>query len=187
MSKQHNFELNFSLKGNASIQIGIYFLIAAFAIKNILEGFLIDDNAFGMLSTELVEVFITIITFGTFLFSGLALYFKGKRKAKKADYQLWNAKTKKIFWLMILSFIAIFVLLLLLLNLGFVDMLTPTFLLLYGLLIFLNKNKKRKDLLVLTGICLLLAIITMLIPGYWYSSLFILGIAHITYGLVVRN
>lgn len=187
MSKQDNFELNFSLKANASIQIGIYFLIAAYSIKNILNGFLIDDNAFGMLSPELVEIFVIVITFLTLLLSGLALYFKGRRKAKKAAYHLWNVKTKKVFWLIILSFTGIFVLLLLLLNLGLIDILTPTFLLLYGLLIFLNKNKKRKDLLVLTAVCVLLSIITWLIPSYWYSSLFILGVAHITYGLAVRN
>ena len=186
MSKQDNFELNFSLKGNASIQIGIYFLIAAYCIKNILDGFLIDDNPLGMLSAEIIEVFIIAITFFTFLFAGLALYFKGRRKAKKLEYHLWNAKTKKTFWLIILSFIGIFLLLNLLLNLGFINFITPTFVLLYGLLIFLNKNKKRRDLLVLTGICLLLGAISILIPGYWYSSLLILGIAHITYGVVVR-
>ncbi|WP_439130404.1 hypothetical protein [Polaribacter sp.] len=186
MSKQDNLEINFSLKGNASIQIGIYLLIAAYCIKNILDGFLIDDNVFGMSSSKLMEVLVVIITFFTFLLSGFALYFKGKRKAKKLEYQLWNAKTKKLFWFMFFSFLGIFILLLLLFNLGFIDILTPTFLLLYGLLIFLNKNKKRKDLLILTGVCLLLGIITILIPSYWYSSLFILGIAHITYGVTIK-
>ncbi len=186
MNKEDNVEINFSLKGNASIQIGIYFLMAAYSIKNILDGFLIENNLFETSSTELTEVFVIVITFFTFLLSGLALYFKGKRKAKKMDYKLWNIKTKKLFWLMFLSFTGIFILLLVLFNLGFIDILTPTFLLLYGLLIFLNKNKKRKDLLVLTGVCLLLGILTILIPSYWYSSLFILGIAHITYGITIR-
>jgi L-asparagine transporter-like permease len=187
MENQNNFELNFSLKGNASIQIGIYFLVAAFAIKTILDGFFKDDSLFGALSVEIVEIIIIVITFFTFLCSGLALYFKGKRKAKKADYELWNAKTKKTFWLVILSFIGIFLLLLLFLDLGFIDIITPSFILLYGLLIFLNKNKKRKDLLVLTLACVLLGIIVILIPSYWYSALTILGIAHITYGIAVRN
>jgi hypothetical protein len=187
MDNQDNFELNFSLKGNASIQIGIYFFVAAFVIKSIINGYLIENPFFGTLSIETVEIITIVITFFTFLLSGLALYFKGKRKAKKAAYELWNAKTKKVFWLMILSFTGIFLLLLLFLNLGFVDIITPSFLLLYGLLIFLNKNKKRKDLLILTSVCLLLGTITILIPSYWYSSLFILGIAHITYGITVRN
>lgn len=186
MSKTDNIELNFSLKGNASIQIGIYFLVAAYCLKNAIDGFLIDGSTFGMLSPEILEIFGIFIVFLTFLLSGLALYFKGRRKAKKSDYHLWNTKTKKTFWLMILSFIGIFLLLLWLLHKGFVDSITPTFLLLYGLLIFLNKNKKRKDLLILTGICLLLGALCIFIPSYWYSSLFILAMAHITYGFVVR-
>ncbi len=186
MSNHDNFEVNFSLKGNASIQIGIYFLIAAFLIKSILEGFLVDDNPLGMLSAEIVEILIIAIIFLTFLLSGLGLYFKGRRNAKKFQYTLWNAKTKKNFWLLTLSFIGIFIVLILLMNLGHINSITPTFLLLYGLLTFLNKNKKRKGLLALTGICILLGVVCMLIPNYWYSSLFILGIAHITYGFVVR-
>mgnify|MGYP000280084344 CR=1 FL=1 len=186
MNNHDNFEVNFSLKGNASIQIGIYFLITAFLIKSILNGFLIDDNPLGMLSTEIVEILIIGITFLTFLLSGLALYFKGKRNAKKFQYTLWNPKTKKNFWLLVLSFVGIYLFLILLMNLGHINLIIPTFLLLYGLLVFLNKNKKRKGLLVLTGICILLGVLCMLIPNYWYSSIFILGITHITYGFVVR-
>ncbi|PQJ79247.1 hypothetical protein [Polaribacter porphyrae] len=186
MHKHDNLEVNFSLKGNASIQIGIYFLLAAYLIKTFLEGFLIDDNAAGMLSAEIIEILIIVITFFTFLLSGLALYFKGKRNAKKLDYKLFNSKTKKNFWLLILSFIGIFLLLILLMNLGFIDFITPTFLLLYGLLIFLNKNKKRRGLLILSGITVLLGVLCIFIPSYWHSSLFILGLAHITYGFVVR-
>jgi hypothetical protein len=187
MSNHDNFEINFSLKGNASIQIGVYFLLAAYVIKTVLDGFLVDDNPFGMMSAEIIEFIIISITFFTFLFSALALYFKGRRQSNKFQYKLWNAKTKKNFWFFILSFIGILFLLITLMNLGYIDFIVPSFLLLYGLLTFLNKNKKRKSLLILSGICLLLAFLCILIPSYWYSSIFILGIAHITYGFVVRN
>lgn len=186
MSKHDNLEVNFSLKGNASIQIGIYFLLAAYLIKTILDGFLIDDDTVGMLSIEIIEYIIIGVTFLAFLLSGLALYFKGKRNAKKFEYQLFNAKTKKNFWLFILSFIGIFVVLFTFKNLGYINFITPSFLLLYGLLTFLNKNKERKGLLILSGVSLLLAVICILIPGYWYSSLFILGVAQITYGVAVK-
>lgn len=187
MNKHDNFEVNFSLKGNASIQIGIYFMLAAYLIKLILTGFLIDDNPLGMLSPQLIEIFISGIIFLVFLFSALALYFKGKRNAKKFHYQLWNLKTKQNFWLFILFFIGVFVLLFVLNSFGYIDVLTPTFLLLYGLFLFLNKLKKRKDLLILSFVCILLGITCIAIPSYWYSSLFMLGVAHITYGVVVRN
>lgn len=187
MEKQDNFQQNFSLKGFSSIQIGLYFLIAAYCIKNILDGFLIDDNAMGMMSAEIIELLVLIIVFFTFLFSSIALFFKGRRKAKKLDYKLWNSKTKANFWKYIVSFLIIFLVLILLKNQGFIAYITPVFLVLYALSLLLLKIKKSKNLFVLSGICVLLAIICLLIPNYWYSSIFILGIAHITYGIVVKN
>lgn len=186
MTKYDTSEVNFSLKGFASIQIGIYILIAAYLIKQLLSGFLIDDNFVGTLSIELIEYAVIGIVFFTFLFSFFALYFKGRRKSKKFKYKLWNTRTKKSFWLSIFGFILMFLVLFFLKNESFINLITPSFLLLYGLFIFLNKQKKRKDLLVFSLICLGLAVISALIPSYWYSSLFILGLAHIAYGVVVK-
>ena len=107
MEKHNNFQLNFSLEGYASIQIGLYFLITAFAIKNILAGFLIDDHLLGMMSAEIIEVLISIITFLMFLFSSFALFFKGRRKAKKLQYNLWNTKTTINFWKYLVNFFII--------------------------------------------------------------------------------
>ena len=61
MNKQDNLDVNFSLKGNASIQIGIYFLLAVYLIKTFLDGFLIDDNPAGMLSAEILEFLLIAI------------------------------------------------------------------------------------------------------------------------------
>ncbi|NVJ89577.1 MAG: hypothetical protein HWD82_09080 [Flavobacteriaceae bacterium] len=187
MNSQDTSEVNFSLKGFASIQIGIYILLAAYLIKQLLQGFLIDDNFVGMLSVELLEIFVFSIITLTFLLSFLALYFKGKKTAKRNNFKLWNTKTKKNFWLLVLGFISLLLVLFVLNNKGLTDFITPTFLLLYGLIIFLNKNKKRKDLLLITIISLLLGILCMIIPSYWYYALFILGVSHITYGVVVKN
>ena len=187
-NKDHdNFSTNFSLKDFTSILIGIYFLVAAYGIQFILDGFLIDGNVMGMMSVEIIEVLIIVIVFFLFLFSSLALFFKGKRVAKKFHYKLWNGKTKAIFWKYLIGNLLLFCVLLLLLNKGHVNYITPSFLLFYGILLFLLKNKKRKDLLILSLISILLAILCILIPTYWYSSLCILGIAHISFGIVVRK
>ena len=74
----------------------------------------------------------------------------------------------------------------LVLSAGLIDYLTPIFLFLYAVLLFLFKDKERKNLLILSGLSLLLAVMCMLIPTYWYSSLSILGIAHIAYGVVIK-
>lgn len=187
MEKQDNFQLNFSLKGYSSIQIGLYFLLAAFAIKKILEGFLIDGNPISMLSAEIIEYIVLAIIFLTILFSTLALFYKGRRKARKLDYKLWNSKTKNNFWMFAISFTTIYLVLFYLTTNHFADYLTPTFLFLYGISLLFLKIKKSKNLFVLSGISLLLTMVCILIPNYWYSSIYILGVAHITYGIIIKN
>lgn len=179
-------ESNFTLKGLTSILIGLYFFIAGSIINSIIEGFLIDDNPMGMLSPQIIEIIIFILVFFVFLFSSLALFFGGKRTAKKFDYKLWNTETKIAFRKYILKIVVIFLVLILLVNLGLIDYLTPVFLILYGVLLALSMKKQRKNFLVLSGISVLLAAICFLIPSYWHASLSIMGIAHITYGVVVR-
>lgn len=169
------FESNFSLKGFTSILIGLYFFIAGSLIHKIIEGFLIDDNPMGMLSPQIVEIAILAILFFVFLFSTLALFFGSRRTAKKFDYKLWNTETKIAFRNYIFKVIVIFSVLITLMNLGFINYLTPVFLTLYGGLLALSMNKQRKNLLVLSGLSIFLAIICLLIPSYWYASLSIIG------------
>lgn len=186
MNKHDNFQINFSLKGIASIQIGIYFMIAAYLIKYTLDGFLVDNNTISALSTENIKILIISITVVTFILSSFALYFKGKRASKVFQHQIWNAKTKTAFWIYLFTFAVILSVSILLSHKGFIDYITPIFLITYASLLLIFKNKERKDLLIICGICSLLAVICFLIPTYWYSSLFILGVAHITYGIVIK-
>jgi hypothetical protein len=115
----------------------------------------------------------------------LALFFSGKRNAKKFQYQLWNRETSIALRKYTLQILFFFVGLIILMNAGFIEYITPLFLSLYGILLFLFKNKQRKNLLILSSLSILLAMVCFLIPSYWYSSISILGIAHITYGVVV--
>lgn len=187
MSKHDNFQVNFSLKGFTSIQIGIYFLLLAYAIKNILNGFLVDDNPIGMLSAEILEILIISLVFFTFLFSSFALFFKGRRLAKKHHYKLWNGKTKTAFWKYLIGFLATFITLILVMKQGYIDLLTPVFLTLYAILLLFFKAKKNKNIYILIGVSLLLACYCYVIPTYWYASIFILGISHFTYGIINKN
>jgi hypothetical protein len=182
----NNIQINFSLKGITSILIGAFIFVAGYLIETILNGFLIDNNPLGMLSAEILEILIIAIIVFVFILSSLTLLFIGKRATKKQEHKLWNAKTKAATKKYFLAIIIIFTSLLLLMNLGFIDYITPTFLTLYGLLLFLFKNKERKNLLILSGVSILLAVMCFLIPTYWASSLSILGIAHVAYGVVVK-
>lgn len=178
---------NFALKGFTSIQIGLYFLLASYLIKIILEGFLIDDNPMGMLSAEILEYMITSICIILFIFSSLALFFSAKRRAKKQEIPLWNSNSKSVFWKYLASFLVLFIALIFLMNQGFIDVITPIFLIFYGFILLLINPKSNQNIRIIAGICLLLAVICFLIPNYWFASMSILGIAHITYGISIKT
>jgi len=181
-----NFEVNFSLKGFTSILIGVYFFLLSSAYKYILDSFLIDDHALGMLSPQVIEtIFISLAVLFVF-FSSFALFFSAKRIAKSFKTLLWNGKTKVAFVKYLLAIAAIFVVLTTLMSLGFIDFITPSFLLMYALFLLIFKNKARKNILILVGLSLLLGIYCFVIPSYWYASFTILAIAHATYGVVER-
>ena len=187
MAKPDNFNVNLLLRGFTSIQVGIYIIIAAYIFQSLISGFLVDDNPAGMMSVEIIELIVVIVMVLVIVFSSFAIYFKGRRLAKRNHHKLWNKKTKKAF-AKFLAFLAVtFITLLFLKNKGYISFIVPAFLVIYGNYLYIVKTKKRKTLLVITGLCLLLAAYCFVIPSYWYYSLFTLGIAHITYGVVVKN
>lgn len=186
MTNQRNSFSVFYLKGFSSIQIGIYFLLASYLIKIILDGFLIDDNPMGMMSSEIIEYVILAITFLLFLFSFFALFFSARRRSKKLNILFWKTGAKNFtltyFGILILIYAVFYTLK----NQGFTDFIIPIFLLFYGFIFFLISKKDFKNQLIISIISLLLATICFLIPSYWYASLTILGIAHITYGIAYK-
>jgi hypothetical protein len=181
-----NFEVNFTLKGFTSILIGIYFFLLGYTYKYILDSYLIDDHALGLLSPQIIEIIFISLASIFVLFSSFALFFGGKRTSKRFQLQLWNGKTKAVFGKYLLGIGLVFSILIILMNQSYIDFITPVFLIIYALFLFLFKNKDRKNLLVLVILSLLLGILCFIIPGYWYSAFTILGIAHITYGIVER-
>lgn len=182
----HNSSSNFVLKGFTSILIGIYIVIGAYLLNQILIAFLIDENPMGFMSPQIIEIlFFTVGSF-VWLFSSLTFYFAGKRNTKKNHTVLWNPKTKKNTWKYIISAFLMFIILGFLTNVGLIDFITPTFLIVYSFLIFLLKDSKHKSSLALIVIALFLSLICFFIPSYWYSALTILGITHMAYGIVVK-
>ncbi len=183
----NNLQINFRLQGIASILIGAFIFGVSYGIRTIIADFLVDDSTAGMLSVEILELLGIAILFLLFLSASLTLFFTGKKAAKKINYQLWNKASKNALrkYLLIVSFI--FGGILILFYAGFVNYVTPFFLISYSALLFIFKNKARKNLLILCGICLLFATMCLLIPSYWYSSLTVLAIAHVTYGVVTKE
>jgi hypothetical protein len=181
-----NFEVNFTLKSFSSMLIGIYFFLLAYAYKYIFDSFLVDDNALGLLSPQIIEIVFISLAAVFVLFSSFSLFFTAKKTAKSFHLLLWNGKTKAVFLKYLIGIAIVFSTLITLMNHGFIDFITPTFLILYALFLFLTFNKTRKSLFVLGGLSLMLGVVCIAIPEYWYSAFTILGIAHLTYGIVQR-
>jgi hypothetical protein len=181
MDTQEKNSTNFVLKGFSSILIGGFIFTGTFAIRNILKTFTKDTSFLRIITTQNVHYFIFLIIILVFIASTITFYISEKRSTKNLN--LWNLKTNKLTLRMMLILATI----ILLFSKGFVHLITPIFLVFYGVILFILKNKEDKNLLIIVGICLFLGLICFLIPSYWYSSLSLLGIAHITYGIVVKD
>lgn len=182
-----NLSLNFVLRSFNSVQVGLYFLLAAFLLKSTLENFIADGNTMGMLSIEIVEMFLLFIVIFMVLFSSLALFFSGRRQSRKYQYKLWNKTTKKYFLLYLVVIILGIILLKIVAGIGHIAYLAPTFLLYYSLFLVVMNTKKKKNLYLISGLGALLTFLVFIIPTYWYSALLIIGTSHIVYGLVHRK
>jgi hypothetical protein len=182
-----NTSQNFVLKGSNSIQVGIYFLISAFLLKSLLDGFLSDTSMLGMMSIQIIEgVGLGLVLF-LFVFSGLAVFFSNRRRLKKSGYKIWNKKTSSHLLLYVVISIAGIAVMLYQKWEGYSMYLAITFLLFVGALLMVLNTQKKRPLYLLTGISLALAVLSYFIPSYWYSSLLIMGAAFIVYGIMIRE
>lgn len=182
MEKQETNSDYFILKGITSILIGVYLFVGSFSIKYILEDILTEDSFIKDVSPQNIPLLILVIIILVLIAVILTFIIGAKKQTKKINLNLWNLNTKKLTLFMFLFLCSIIVLF----TQGFVNFITPILLIFYAIFLFSVKNKERKDFLILSGLSLILGILCFLIPSYWYSSLSILAIAHITYGVVVK-
>lgn len=171
---------HFALKGLTSILIGSYLLAGSFAIKYILDNYTSESLIFNVITPKNIHLSIFLIVILILVASILTVFISGKRSAKKLYLNLWSLETKKI----AIGIMLVLAVLIFLFSKGFVDLITPVFLILYGFLLFIFRSQERKKLLIIASICMFLGVICFFIPSYWYSSFSILAIAHITYGFV---
>jgi len=182
-----NHSFNFRLKGTASILIGVYMLLGATLIKAVLTGFITDDSPFGFLSIENVEVFIGVIIVLLFFFSLLAVFFGSRRTARKLGHNVWNAPSKKSFWLLLPGCFLIYLIGYLLLENGYFNYIVPAFLICYGFLLSALNYNKYTSLYVLTIISIFIGFFSLFFPSYWQYTLMSLGLAHIVFGVSAKN
>ena len=189
-SNQHlnpNNSRNFTLFGHNSILIGTYLLLFVYALRSILDGFLLETSMLGMMSIEIIELTGLSFTILFAILSGTAVFFSCRRNCRKNHIKVWNTPTKRQALLYLTCTMIFIVAMLLSSSLGLSHFLSPIFLSAIGIiLLVLNKNRTQAPWL-MTVLALALAMLTIFIPMYWYSALLILGIAFVVYGMTVKK
>ena len=182
-----NHSQNFVLRGFNSIQIGIYLLLFVFILKSLLDGFLSDVSMLGMMSVEIIELVALLLIVLFILLSGLAVLFSNRRRTRRAGHKLMNKKTFRQFAFYMGWTLPAFLILYTIANGGHSMFSGVSFLFLLGVILIGLNTSKKKPLYLLASLSIGLALISFLIPSYWYSSLLILGGAFIVYGIMIRK
>ena len=189
-SNQHlnpNNSRNFTLFGHNSILIGTYLLLFVYALRSMLDGFLLETSMLGMMSIEIIELTGLSFTILFAILSGTAVFFSCRRNCRKNHIKVWNTPTKRQALLYLTCTMIFIVAMLLSSSLGLSHFLSPIFLSAIGIiLLVLNKTRTQAPRL-MTVLALALAMLTIFIPMYWYSALLILGIAFVVYGMTVKK
>ena len=181
-----NTTQNFILKGFNSIQIGLYMLLGVYIINAAILGFIADSNPLGMLSIEIIESICMFMVVLVAFFSMVAVFFSSRRAARKSGMAVWNTASKKQVGLYVFATVLGIFLLSLAKNMA-VNYATPFFLGYLGLFMALVNSQRKKIYDLLVAVCFLLAVVVVVIPTYWYSSLLILGAGFFVYGITNRK
>lgn len=182
-----NNSRNFTLFGHNSILIGTYLLLFVYALRSMLDGFLLETSMLGMMSIEIIELTGLSLTILFAILSGTAVFFSCRRNCRKNHIKVWNTPSKRQALLYLTCTMIFIVAMLLSSSLGLSHFLSPIFLSAIGIiLLVLNKNRTQAPWL-MTVLALALAMLTIFIPMYWYSALLILGIAFVVYGMTVKK
>ncbi|NJN50168.1 MAG: hypothetical protein HC798_02940 [Polaribacter sp.] len=67
---------------------------------------------------------------------------------------------------------------------GLVNQITSSFLIGFGAITHILNETKNKFLLVISILCLILAMVSYLIPSYWYASILLIGLGFVVKGVV---
>ena len=141
----------------------------------------------GMMSIEIIELAAVVFIVLFILLSGLAVLFSSRRRVRRSGHKLMNKKSFRQFAIYLGGTLPSFLILYTMANGGYSMFTGVSFLFLLGaILIGLNPSKK-KPLYLLSGLSIGLALISFLIPSYWYSSVMIMGGAFIVHGIMFRK
>lgn len=172
-----------SLSGLSGILIGFYALIGAFITYRIVYIQFPSQYRQEYVSDIVVSIFI--IGASVLILSLFTIFLLTIKQARKEQKPIWGPGSKLLLWNLSIPLITGGILIAVLANRGYYGVISPCFLIFYGLALVNAAKYTRPEILGLGIIEIILGLIAAVIPGYGlYLWAFGFGVLHIVYGLI---
>ncbi|HYQ58508.1 MAG TPA: hypothetical protein VEP89_14300 [Draconibacterium sp.] len=174
-----------SLSGLSGILVGIYALVGAFFTNRIVNQFpyaIAQENQNEVLSSIFV-IGITVLILSLF-----TIYVLTVKQAKKEQKPIWGPGSKLLLINLLIPLATGGILTTILALRGYYGVVSPCFLIFYGLALVNAAKYTRPEILSLGLVEIVLGLLAAIFPGYGlYFWAIGFGIVHIIYGLMFLN
>jgi len=175
---------NLSLQGISGIIFGLLFLLFIFGLKYILESYTSGTEGFSLLPISFFQIIAIVYIFIAIILLYLTVTIINKRRRRKIGLKGWSSNSKTI-RILFLGFIIINGLAFAyFMNIGALQMIIPTCLILYGITAMLSHSKTNGNTKILGVLFMINGLLAYFYPSYSFILMFIgFGGYHILYGI----
>jgi hypothetical protein len=176
-----------SLSGLSGILIGVYALIGAFIAYRIVYIQFPSQIRQEYFNDLIVKIFI--IGVSVLILSLFTIFLLTIKKARKEQKPIWGPGSKLLLLNLMIPLVTGGILVAIFVFRGYYEIISPSFLMFYGLALVNAAKYTRPEILGLGIIEIILGLIAAILPGYGlYFWAFGFGVLHIVYGFVyLRN
>ncbi|WP_346863366.1 hypothetical protein [uncultured Draconibacterium sp.] len=176
-----------SLSGLSGILIGIYALIGAALAYRIVYIQFPTDYRQEYVNDVLTQLFVIAVV--VLLLSLITIFLLTTKKAKKAGKEIWGPGSKLLLLNLLIPLLAGGIFITSLTLRGYYGIISPSFLIFYGLALVNAAKYTRPEILSLGIVEILLGLTAAIVPGYGlYLWAVGFGLVHIIYGAIyLRN
>lgn len=176
-----------TLSGLSGILIGVFALIGAFLAYRIVYVQFPSNFSEEYLTDVLIQLFI--IGASVLLLALITIFLLTIKKARKEQKPIWGPGSKLLLISLLIPLVTGAILISTLTFRGYYGVISPAFLIFYGLALVNAAKYTRPEILGLGIVEIILGLITAIFPGYGlYLWAVGFGVIHIIYGIVyLRN
>jgi hypothetical protein len=172
-----------SLSGLSGILIGLYALIGAFLAYRLVYIQFASNYRQEYVNDVIVSIFI--IGASVLILSLFTIFLLTIKNAKKEQKPIWGTGSRLLLLNLLIPLVTGGILITILTYRGYYGVISPSFLIFYGLALVNAAKYTRPEILGLGIIEIVLGLIAAILPGYGlYFWAFGFGVLHIVYGFV---